>query len=76
MLEKYAVSKTKRIEAFGGELQRILGELTKRDLATIETPELYKLAIKLMETLREDAPAMSIQMEGKDEFGCNDTWTA
>jgi hypothetical protein len=24
LLEKYAVSKTKRIEAFGGELQRIL----------------------------------------------------
>ena len=29
-----------------------------------------------METLREDAPSKNLQLEGKDDYGCNDTWIA
>lgn len=66
LLEKFAISKTRRLEVFGAELNRILAELRRRDLTDVPTGELYKLAIRHLETLREEMPIIELEKRLKD----------
>lgn len=52
--EMNSVSKRKRIEALGKELDRINKELDKRSLEDTSTDKLIQLKIKLLENLKED----------------------
>lgn len=55
--EQFLLSKEKRLEAFGGLLQRIGAELQARDLGDVETPKLFEMFLKTYQSLKEEAEA-------------------
>lgn len=59
--EMNSVSKRKRIEALGKELDRINKELDKRSLEDTSTDKLIQLKIKLLENLKEDETPVKFQ---------------
>lgn len=72
LFERFAVAKTKRIEAFGKHLQEILGELDKRKLSDIKTEALLSLALKYGEVMRAEYEELKIEgapEETKDFLG-------
>ena len=72
LFERFAIAKTKRIEAFGKRLQGILGELDKRTLTDIKTEALLSLALKYGEVMRAEYEELKIEgapEETKDFLG-------
>lgn len=65
LFEKYKVAKTARIEFFGDQLAGIFGELKKRDLGEVATPELMKQAVRIGEFLRDESEPLFF--EGEEE---------
>ncbi len=66
LYERFAVAKTRRVEAFGKRLQAILAELDNRDLESVKTKTLLAMALKYLVAARaEDAPLM---LRGEDMF--------
>ena len=66
LFEKFAVSKAKRIEAFGERLNAILGELVKRDMTDVPTVSLLALALKYGENMRYEFEPLSLQGADKE----------
>lgn len=54
MLDKYRMTKQKRIEVLGERLMAIQDELEKRDLSDIPTPKLFEMMIKCSKSLEEE----------------------
>ncbi len=52
--ERFLMTKEKRLEAFGGLLQRIGEELKTRNLSDVETPKLFEMFMKTYATLKEE----------------------
>ncbi|MBI2503609.1 MAG: hypothetical protein HYW07_10310 [Candidatus Latescibacteria bacterium] len=63
LFERFAVSKARRVEAFGRRLEGILAELDKRDLAEVKTEVLLSLALKYGESLRDEYQPLAFQGE-------------
>jgi hypothetical protein len=61
MLQRFAVAKQKRIEAFGTRLAGILGELDKRELKDVPTAKLLMLALRYGEYLRAEDEPLTLQ---------------
>jgi DNA-binding XRE family transcriptional regulator len=55
LLEKYRMTKEKRIELFGERLLAIQDELAKRDLSDIPTPKLFEMMIRCTKALEAEA---------------------
>jgi hypothetical protein len=55
LLEKYRMTKEKRIELFGERLLAIQDELAKRDLSDISTPKLFEMMIRCTKALEAEA---------------------
>ena len=60
LFEKFAVSKTKRVEAFGKRLEAILGELDGRDLGNVKTEALLSMALKYGERMAAEAEPLRL----------------
>jgi hypothetical protein len=55
LLEKYRMTKEKRIELFGERLLAIQEELAKRDLSDVPTPKLFEMMIRCSKALEAEA---------------------
>ena len=54
------MTKEKRLEAFGGLLQRIGEELKTRNLSNVETPKLFEMFLKTYATLKEEGETPNV----------------
>ena len=61
LYETFAIAKVKRVEAFGKRLQSIPVELDKRKLKDVPTATLLTLALKYIESAREEATPLMLQ---------------
>ena len=52
LLEQYKVLKISRIEAFAGNLKKVIEELSKRDLSSLSTKDLISIALVLENKLK------------------------
>ena len=68
LYEKYTVSKTKRIEAFGNRLELIFAELNKRSLDDVPTTTLFKLALEYGDKLKAEAEPLMLRSDGIPTF--------
>jgi len=66
--EQFLLSKEKRLEAFGGLLQRIGAELQARDLGDVDTPKLFDMFLKTYATMKEEAEAPKTLSEKEIEL--------
>lgn len=66
LFERFAVSREKRIEAFGKRLKAILAELDKRDLKDVKTDALLSLALRYGERLAAEAELLTQEAEKQD----------
>jgi transposase len=62
--EKYFVSKTKRIELYGEQLNRLNEELVKRDLSEIPTEKLYDMTMKTVASLKQEEVEIRLKEKG------------
>lgn len=80
LFQKFAVSKEKRVEAFGKRLDGILAELDKRNLEELKTETLLTLALKYGEMLRAENEPLTLSEKRNFpaiDFGEGiDTWQA
>lgn len=60
LYQKFVIEKEKRIEAFGKQLDKVLAELDKRDLETVPTDRLFKIAFDLSDRLKADAEPLQL----------------
>lgn len=67
LFERFAVSKSKRVELFGGIMNGILAELSKRDLKEVSTEGLIKLALRYGAAMRDEHEPLL--MQGFEEIG-------
>lgn len=65
LFERFAVTKTKRIEAFGKRLEGILGELDKRKLDDVKTEALLSLALKYGDAMKAEYEPLALKGEEK-----------
>lgn len=68
LFQKYAVSKEKRIKAFGERLDAILAELDKRNLADVPTSSLLTLALKYGEAMKQEWEPLTMQGEDREAW--------
>lgn len=61
--QMYYVQKQKRIELFGGQLERIETELSKRDLTEVQTEKLLEYKLKYLDSLKREEVDLSIEIE-------------
>lgn len=61
LFEQYAVSKARRVEVIGKLREAILKELDKRDLSSVPTVALLKLALDFGERLKAEAKPLTMQ---------------
>lgn len=61
--EKYHVSKKKRVEFYGKQLDRLYGELEKRDLAEIPTEKLFDMTMKTVASLKQEETEIRFKRE-------------
>src|SRR3990167_10914524 len=59
--EKYSLSKTKRLELFGSQLEALKNELGKRDLSTVSTDKLFELSLKYGAFLKDEAEPITLK---------------
>jgi hypothetical protein len=59
MIEKYKMTKEKRVEMFGERLLAIKDELAKRDFSDIPTCKLFDMMIKCSKALEAEAATLS-----------------
>lgn len=59
--EKHYVSKKKRVEFFGEQMNELKKELKKRDLADISTEKLIELQMKTMALLKQEEVTISLK---------------
>ncbi|WP_066057290.1 hypothetical protein [Robertmurraya korlensis] len=62
--DKYFVSKKKRIEFFGEQLNRFKEELFKRDLSEIPTDKLFEMAMKTIGSLKQEEIVIQLKEKG------------
>ena len=77
--EKYFLSKAKRLEMFGSQLEALKNELGKRDLSTVSTDKLFELSLKYGAFLKdEDKPITFKEKNDLADFEVQmeDAWTA
>jgi len=76
LLETFAISKAKRVEAFGKRLQAIMAELDKRDLKDVNTKTLLTLALKYIEAARAEDVPLTLKGDSTEFLGPigEDTW--
>ena len=55
LIDKYRMTKEKRIELFGERLLAIQEELSKRDLSEIFTPKLFEMMIRCSKALEAES---------------------
>jgi hypothetical protein len=65
LLEKYRMTKEKRIELFGERLLAIKEELAKRelDLSDVSTPKLFEMMIRCSKALEAEVDILHFQTE-------------
>lgn len=74
LFQMYYVQKSKRIELFGNQLDKIINEIDKRDLSDLQTDKLFELKLKYLEQLKKEEIDLSIQIEEDfDEYLMNYT---
>ncbi|AEN91937.1 hypothetical protein BMWSH_5059 [Priestia megaterium WSH-002] len=59
--EKYYVSKKKRIEFFGEQMNKLNSEINKRDLSEISTEKLIELLMKTMSILKQEETEITLK---------------
>jgi hypothetical protein len=62
--EKYFVSKSKRIELYGEQLNRINEELAQRDLSEISTEKLFDMKMKTVASLKHEETEIRLKEKG------------
>ena len=65
--EKYFLTKAKRIELFGKSLEKVKGELEKRDLSTVSTEKLYEVFLKVSGELKKEETTLEFRGEESHE---------
>ena len=65
--EKYFLTKAKRIELFGKSLEKVKGELEKRDLSTVSTEKLYEVFLKVSGELKKEETPLEFRSEESHE---------
>jgi len=55
LIDKYRMTKEKRIELFGERLLAIQEEISKRDLSDISTPKLFEMMIRCSKALEAES---------------------
>lgn len=70
--EKFYVTKKKRIEFYGEQLNRFHAELEKRELSDIPTEKLFDLAMKAVATLKQEETKISFKEKRTIEEALND----
>lgn len=70
--EKYFVTKKKRIEFYGEQLNRFFAELKKRDLSDIPTEKLFDLTMKTVASLKQEETEISFKEKKNVEDVLND----
>jgi hypothetical protein len=55
LINKYRMTKEKRIELFGERLFAVQEELSKRDLSDIPTPKLFEMRIRCSKALEAES---------------------
>ncbi|MGD0954941.1 MAG: helix-turn-helix transcriptional regulator [Methanotrichaceae archaeon] len=63
LLEKYRMTKERRIELFGERLLAILEELAKRDLSDVPTPKLFEMMIRCSKALEAETDIPEVMTE-------------
>lgn len=63
LFQMYYVQKSKRIEIYGNQLEKIIGEIEKRNLSDLQTDKLFELKLKYLEHLKKEEIDLSIQIE-------------
>ncbi len=61
--DKYCVSKRKRLEYYGEQLDRLFQELQQRDLSDIPTEKLYDM-VKTVASLKQEETTIRFKEEG------------
>ena len=77
--EKYFLSKAKRLEMFGSQLEALKNELGKRDLSTVSTDKLFELSLKYGAFLKDEAEPITLKDEkevGDFDLKMEEAWTA
>lgn len=77
--EKFYISKTKRIELFGSQLETLKNELGKRDLSQVGTEKLFELSLKYGAFLKEEAEPITFKetLSAPDiDWESEKVWTA
>ncbi|MEK4067589.1 hypothetical protein [Peribacillus sp. FSL R5-0717] len=72
--DKYYVSKKKRVEFFGEQLNRLYAELQERDLAEIPTEKLLDLTMKTMASLKQEETSISLKEKKSMEDSLMDSF--
>jgi transcriptional regulator with XRE-family HTH domain len=67
LLEKYRMTKEKRIELFGERLLAIQEELAMRDLSDVPTPKLFEMMIRCSKTLEAEVDIPEFMSEEEIE---------
>jgi hypothetical protein len=62
--EKYYVSKVKRIELFGEELNRLNEEITKREYSEMGLKELLDMKVKIVASLKQEETDIYLTEKG------------
>lgn len=65
--EKHYVSKKKRVEFYGEQLDRFYQELQKRDLSDIPTEKLFEMTMKTLVSLKSEETPIRFKEEGSFE---------
>jgi hypothetical protein len=71
--EKYYVSKKKRIELYGEQLERFNEEISKRDLSEVSTEKLIDMQMKVIANLKQEEIPLIVKEE-KDLIETMDNW--
>ncbi|GAE32813.1 hypothetical protein [Halalkalibacter hemicellulosilyticus] len=66
MKEKRFVSKQKRIEAYSSQVERIMDEINKRDLAEVPSEKLFDTLLKYLELLKKEEQDISFYEKNDD----------
>lgn len=61
---KHCVSKRKRLEFYGGQLERLYQELKKRNLSDIPTEKLFDMVMKTVISLKQEETPIRFKEEG------------
>lgn len=64
-LEKYKMSKNSQLESLGKQLEKVRGEIDKRDLSDVPTSKLVDIELKLLESINNNEKSR-ISLSDKD----------